>query len=113
MRANTAIVFAWAIFLAAFATGCSYGNTEASAGSDKDQARLEIKGSPGIEFYGSCTIGDGQPTKIGGEVPKSFIYHLEGRSLDCEISSDRTVICGSNWPSVRVPTPYRASAEAP
>ena len=88
MRANTAIVFAWAIFLAAFATGCSYGNTEASAGSDKDQARLEIKGSPGIEFYGSCTIGDGQPTKIGGEVPKSFIYHLEGRPLDCEISSD-------------------------
>ena len=72
MRTNTAIVFAWIVFLAAFATGCSYGNAEASAGSDKGQSRLEIRGSPGIEFYGSCTIGDGEPTKIGGEASQDL-----------------------------------------
>jgi Putative auto-transporter adhesin, head GIN domain len=88
MRTNTAIVFAWALLLAAFATGCGNGNTEVGGISDKDQAQLEIKGSPGIEFSGSCTIGDEESTKIGGEVPKSFTYDLKGRALDCEISSD-------------------------
>jgi hypothetical protein len=88
MRAKTAIVFAWIVFLAALATGCSNVNAGANTGSDKDQARLETRGSPGTEFTGSCTIGDGEPTKIGGEIPKSFTYDLKGRSLDCEISSD-------------------------
>jgi Putative auto-transporter adhesin, head GIN domain len=81
-------VLAWALLLAAFATGCGAGNAEANDTSDKDQARLEIKGSQGGKFYGSCTIGNGESTKIGGEVPKSFTYDLKGRSLDCEISSD-------------------------
>jgi len=58
IRANTAIVLAWALFPAIFASGCTNGNAEASSGNDKDQARLEIRGSPGIEFSGSCTIGD-------------------------------------------------------
>jgi hypothetical protein len=88
MRTNTAILVAWALLLAAFASGCTNGNAEASSGNDKDRARLEIKGSPGIEFSGSCTIGDEESREIGGEVPKSFTYELEGRSLDCEISSD-------------------------
>src|SRR5215203_6873412 len=88
MRAKTAIVFAWIEFLAALATGCSNVNAGANTGSDKDQARFETRGSPGTEFTGSCTIGDGEPTKIDGEVPKSFTYDLKGRSLDCEISSD-------------------------
>jgi len=88
MRAKTAIVFAWVVFLAAQATGCSNVNAGVNTGSDKDQARLETRGNPGTEFTGSCTIGDGEHTKIGGEVPKSFTYDLKGRSLDCEISSD-------------------------
>src|SRR5215207_8527671 len=88
MRTNTAIVFAWAVFLAAAATGCSTGNADASGDTDKDQARLEIKGSLGEEFSGSCTIGNEESREIGGEVPKSFTYDLKGRSLDCEISSD-------------------------
>jgi hypothetical protein len=88
MRSNTAIVLAWALFLATFASGCTNGNAEASSDNDKDQARLEIRGSPGIEFSGSCTIGDEESREIGGEVPKSFTYELEGRSLDCEIRSD-------------------------
>src|SRR5215211_9194398 len=88
MRTNTAIVFAWALLLVAFATGCSYRNAEASGDSDKDQARLEIKGSPGEDFSGSCTIGNEEAREIGGDVPKSITYDLKGRSLDCEISSD-------------------------
>jgi hypothetical protein len=92
MRASTAIVFAWVVILAALLTGCSNGNASSSAanesGNDGDQARLEIKGSPGTEFTGSCTVGDGEPTKIGGEAPKRFFYDLKGRALDCEVSSD-------------------------
>jgi hypothetical protein len=88
MRTNAAIVFAWIVLLAALVTGCGYGNAEPSAGSDEDQARLQIKGSSGTGFSGSCTVGDEEPTNIGGEVPKSFTYDLKGRSLDCEISSD-------------------------
>jgi hypothetical protein len=88
MRTNTAIVFASVVFLAAFATGCGTGNAETSGGSDKDQARLEINGSPGSAFSGSCAIGDEEPDRIGGKVPESFVYDLEGRALDCEVSSD-------------------------
>src|SRR4028118_1315353 len=88
MRTNMATVFAWAVFLAAFATGCGPGNAETSSDSDQDQARLEVKGSPGSTFSGSCAIGDEEPEEIGGEVPESFTYDLGGRALDCEISSD-------------------------
>src|SRR4028119_591925 len=89
MRTNTATVFAWAVFLAAFATGCGTGNAETSGGdSDKGQARLEVKGSSESAFSGSCAIGDEEPEEIGGEVPESFAYDLRGRALDCEVSSD-------------------------
>lgn len=88
MRTNAVVVFAWVAFLAAFATGCSAGDAQASGESDKDQARLEIKGSPGGEFSGSCAIGNEEAEKIGGEVPENFTYDLGGRSLDCEIGSD-------------------------
>ena len=87
MRTDTALVLACVVFLAAFATGCSTGNAEAGRDSNKDQARLEIEGSPGGEFSGSCDIGDEEAEEISGEVPKSFKYDLEGRPLDCEISS--------------------------
>ena len=88
MRTNTAIVFAWTVFLAAAATGCSTGNADASGDTDKDQARLEIRGSLGKEFSGTCTIGNEESREIGGDVPKSITYDLKGRSLDCKISSD-------------------------
>ncbi len=87
MRTNTTIVFAWVGLLVALATGCT-GNAQASGDSEEDQARLEIKGSPGSGFSGSCTIGDEEPEEISGVVPRSFTYDLKGRQLDCEISSD-------------------------
>lgn len=92
MRANTAVVFAWVVLLAVLLSSCSNGNAKSGAGSEagseSDQGLLEIKGSPGTEFTGSCTLGDGEPAKIGGEAPRSFSYDLEGRALECEISSD-------------------------
>jgi hypothetical protein len=87
VRTNTAIVFAWVVLLAAFATGCT-GGAQKGSDSDKDQARLEIRGSSGGEFSGSCAIGDEEPEEIGGKVPKSFTYDLKGRTLNCEIGSD-------------------------
>ncbi len=74
--------------MAAFATGCGTGNAEAGGGGDEDRARLEVEGRSGSAFSGSCTIGDGEPEEIGGEVPESFAYDLGGRALDCEVSSD-------------------------
>ena len=87
MRTNSAIAFAWIVLLATLATGCT-GKVGASGDSEKDQARLKIKGSPGREFSGFCTIGDKESEEISGEVPKSITYDLKGRSLDCEVSSD-------------------------
>jgi Putative auto-transporter adhesin, head GIN domain len=92
MRASTAVALASVVLLAVLLTGCSYGNAKSSAGgeagSERDHARLEIKGSPETEFTGSCTVGDGEPAEIGGEAPEDFTYDLEGRALECEISSD-------------------------
>jgi len=88
MRTNTAILFAWAVLLAAFATGCGTGNAETRGDSDKGQARLDINGTPGNAFSGYCAIGDEGSEEIGGKVPESFTYDLGGRALDCEVSSD-------------------------
>jgi len=104
VRTNRAIVLAWSMFVAAFATGCGIGNAQAGGG-DEDPARLEIKGGSGGEFSGSCTIGDEEPEKIGGRVPESFTYDLGGRPLDCEISSDDDLrvelVVGDNARSVQ------------
>jgi Putative auto-transporter adhesin, head GIN domain len=92
MRANSAIVFAWVVLLAALLAGCSNGNAKSSAGNEagsaRDLARLEIRGSPGTKFTGSCTVGEGEPEKIGGEAPAGFSYDLQGRALECAVSSD-------------------------
>src|SRR5918997_6085035 len=105
MKTNTVTVLVWAIFVAAFATGCGTGNAKANSGSDKDQARLGLQGNPGSAFSGYCAIGDEEPEEIGGKVPKSFTYDLGGRALDCEISSDDDLrvefTCGENAHSVQ------------
>ncbi len=88
MRTSAAVVIGWSVFVVLFATGCGIGNAQVDGGDDEDRARLEIKGSPGSAFSGSCAIGDGEPKEIGGEVPESFAYDLGGRALDCEVSSN-------------------------
>ena len=52
---------------------------------------LEIGGSPGTEFSGTCAVGDGEPEELGGRTPQSFTYDLRGKPLECEISSEDAV----------------------
>ena len=51
------------------------------------KARLEMQGSEGTEFSGSCTVGDGEQ-EISGQVPDRFTFDLDGGRLDCEIHKD-------------------------
>lgn len=87
MRNNSAIVLGLVVLSVLFAAGCA-GNAEAGGDSGEDQARLEIKGDSGTEFSGSCTVGDGEPEEIGGQVPQSFAYDLDGNPFRCEIDSE-------------------------
>ena len=88
MRTNTAILLTCVILSAAFAaTGCG-GRVQTSGDGEEDRARLEVGGSSGTEFSGSCTVGDEEPEEISGQVPESFTYDLKGRPLKCEIGSD-------------------------
>jgi Putative auto-transporter adhesin, head GIN domain len=87
VRTNTALLLGWALLSVAIAVGCT-GNAQVSGDGEEDQARLEIKGSSGTEFSGSCAVGDEEPEEISGQVPESFTFDLEGRPLDCEISSE-------------------------
>ncbi len=91
MKNNNVIVLGFILLSVVFAAGCTGGNAEAGADSGEDQANLEIKGSPGTEFSGSCTVGDGEPEEIGGQVPQSFTYTLNGKPLKCEIASENDV----------------------
>lgn len=63
----------------------------AGDGGSGETATLEIEGGPGTEVSGSCTVGDGEPEEIGGQVPQSFSYALGGESLDCKIASEDDV----------------------
>lgn len=87
MGNNSAIVLGLVLLSILFATGCA-GNGETGAEGEEDQAQLEIEGSPGTEFSGSCTVGDGESEEIGGQVPQSFTYDLNGNPLKCEIDSE-------------------------
>jgi hypothetical protein len=87
MRNNSAIVLGLVVLSVLFAAGCA-GNAEVGADSGEDQANLEIEGSPGTEFSGSCTVGDGEPEEIGGQGSRSFTYDLDGNPLRCEIASE-------------------------
>ena len=87
MKTNTVTVLGLVLLSILLAAGCS-GNAEANGDSGEDQANLEIKGSPGTEISGSCSVGDGEPEEISGQVPQSFTYDLNGKPLKCEIASE-------------------------
>ena len=66
------------------------GGEEATEGS-ADEARcgpqevtLELLGTRGTEFSGTCAVGD-EGHALGGRVPERFTYELNGRDLDCQI----------------------------
>jgi hypothetical protein len=87
MRTYTAILLGMVLLSVAFVSGCM-GNAKARGDSEEDQARLELKGGSGSEFSGSCAVGDEEPEEISGQVPQSFTFNLEGKPLDCKISSE-------------------------
>src|SRR5215212_205438 len=90
LRASTGILLGWALLSVAFASGGT-GSAEASEDVEEDQARLDIKGSSGTEFSGSCAIGDEEPEEISGQIPQSFTYDLDGNPLKCEITSEGNI----------------------
>ncbi len=55
------------------------------ASAPSGEVTLNIEGSPGTEFSGTCIIGGKEEKKISGRVPKRFIYELDGQRLECEI----------------------------
>ena len=95
MRTNTTILLGMVLLAVVFVTGCTQnaqsGAPQAGGDGGEDQAQLEVRGSPGTEFSGSCTVGDKEPEEIGGQVPKGFTYDLNGRSLECEIASEEVI----------------------
>jgi hypothetical protein len=55
------------------------------ASAPSEEVTLNIEGSPGTEFSGTCIIGGKVEKKISGRVPKRFVYELDGQRLECEI----------------------------
>jgi hypothetical protein len=90
LKTNTVTVLGLVLLSVLLAAGCT-GNAKAGGESEEDQAKLEVKGNSGTEFSGSCTVGDGEPEEIGGQVPRSFTYDLNGKPLKCEIASENNV----------------------
>ncbi len=50
-----------------------------------ENVTLKVKGDKGAEYSGTCTTGD-KEEDIGGQVPQSFEFELEGEQLECEIT---------------------------
>jgi hypothetical protein len=55
------------------------------ASAPSEEVTLNIEGSPGTKFSGTCIIGGKVEKKISGRVPKRFLYELDGQRLECEI----------------------------
>jgi len=50
-----------------------------------ENVTLRVKGDKGTQYSGTCTTAD-KEEEIGGQVPQSFEYELEGEQLECEIT---------------------------
>lgn len=61
----------------------SGGDRTEGEGSSRE-VTLEIGGDSGIEFSGTCAIGD-EEYAISGQTPQSFGYDPNGQKLECEI----------------------------
>ena len=57
----------------------------ADATASSGEVTLNIEGSPGTEFSGTCIVGGKGEREVSGSVPKRFIYELDGHPLECEI----------------------------
>lgn len=67
----------------------SAGERAAKTGSAdryEQAVTLKLKGGPETRFSGKCSEGDDE-NSIGGEVPETLNYKLNGRELQCEIQT--------------------------
>ena len=74
-------------------SGCGENSRASGEESTRDEGSgdaltLEIGGSPGTEFSGTCKIGETEPEELDGQVPQSFTYDLRGEPFECEIASE-------------------------
>ena len=53
-------------------------------GGGSGDVALRIAGDKGTPFTGTCSVG-GEEHDIGGQVPQSLEYDLNGQELECEI----------------------------
>lgn len=60
---------------------------EEKTGGSGREVTLSLGGDPGTGFSGTCSVGD-EENEIGGQVPESFGYDLEGQQLQCEIRQE-------------------------
>ncbi len=69
--------------------GGSGGATESDAedGGQGEEIMLEIEGSPGTEFSGTCAVGD-EEDELAGQVPQRVTYRLDGQRISCEFRKD-------------------------
>ena len=100
MKAKNVTTLIVLVLVALAAAGCAQSGqaseddvkveaAESSSGEkDRGEATLNLEGEPGTEFSGSCSVGDEEPEEISGQVPQSFTFNLEGKPLDCKISSE-------------------------
>jgi len=106
---KTKVLLVALLALAAFVTSCGgdeeqgtqeqTANTEAQKedtkmGGERTEASgqevtLRIEGDPGVEFSGTCSVGD-EENELSGQVPESFGYDLKGQQLKCEIRKEGT-----------------------
>lgn len=59
------------------------GTLEKEPGESGDVV-LRLEGAAETRFSGICTVGE-EENVISGQVPKRFVFDLEGRSLSCRI----------------------------
>ncbi len=59
-----------------------------TGGADRGEqgVKLKLKGGPETRFSGTCSVGADE-NSIGGEVPETLNYKLNGRELQCEIQN--------------------------
>lgn len=63
------------------------GSTATDSEGPPREVTLEIRGDRGTKFSGKCSVG-GDERRIGGRVPESYSYELDGEKLECEIRKD-------------------------
>ncbi|HSK99952.1 MAG TPA: hypothetical protein VK869_06415 [Rubrobacteraceae bacterium] len=60
---------------------------DAGGSGASESVTVELEGEEGASFSGVCSVGE-ERSEIGGEVPQSFEFDVDGRKLSCEIHKE-------------------------